>query len=54
MNAASVLQTLYHTLVGLFTGRKTHRMDSEDTPHVESVSERQYFISHIDDYGDCV
>lgn len=55
MKEASVLQTLYDTIVSLFTGRKPHpRADSEDSPHVDSVSERQYFISHIDDYGDCV
>lgn len=55
MNEASVLQALYRTIVRLLTGQKPSTpSDAEETPHVDSVAERLYFISHIDDYGDCV
>ena len=51
------LQSLYQALATLFAGRRPHsQFDSNpyDTPVVESVMQRQYFVSHIDDYCDCV
>lgn len=57
MKTVAALQALYHTLIGLLTGRKPRRQQDAqwlDSPRVESASQRQYFVSHIDDYGDCV
>jgi len=53
MKAVVVLQSLYQSLATLFAGRSTESW-LQEIPHVESVSQRQYFVSHIDDYCDCV
>lgn len=57
MKAATVLQSLYQSLANLFASRHPHpwiESQIQENPKVESVSQRQYFISHIDDYCDCV
>jgi hypothetical protein len=57
MKAVYVLQALYHSVTQLFASRHPHPWNdpqSQENPRVESASQRQYFVSHIDDYCDCV
>lgn len=57
MKAATVLQSLYQSLANLFASRHLRpwtEPQNQENPRVESASQRQYFISHIDDYCDCV
>ena len=57
MKAATVLQSLYQSLASLFASRPLHpwtEPQTQENPKVESASQRQYFVSHIDDYCDCV
>lgn len=57
MKAVTVLQSLYQSLVSLFVSRHHHpwtEPQAQENPKVESASQRQYFVSHIDDYCDCV
>lgn len=55
MKTTSLLQTLYQSISALLAGRTTPLLlDTQETPVTESVSQRQYFVSHIDDYCDCV
>ena len=57
MKAATVLQSLYQSLAKLFASRHLRpwtEPQTQENPKVESASQRQYFVSHIDDYCDCV
>ncbi|WP_165601736.1 hypothetical protein [Methylobacillus sp. MM3] len=57
MKAATVLQSLYQSFAKLFASshlRPWTEPQNQENPKVESASQRQYFVSHIDDYCDCV
>jgi hypothetical protein len=57
MKAVAVLQSLYHSVAHLVAGHHLHSWMEprfQEYPKVESASQRQYFVSHIDDYCDCV
>jgi hypothetical protein len=57
MKAVVVLQSLYQSVANLLPGhhlRPWIDTQIQEIPQVESVSQRQYFVSHIDDYCDCV
>ena len=53
----AILHSLHQALADLFAGRLSHAqldLNPQETPRVDSASQRQYFVSHIDDYCDCV
>lgn len=57
MKAVAVLHAFYQSVTNLFTGYRLHpwiEPQNQENPKVESASQRQYFVSHIDDYCDCV
>ena len=55
MKAAYLLQSLYQSFSAMLAGRPTPLLlDTQEAPVTESVTQRQYFVSHIDDYCDCV
>jgi len=55
MKAVSVLQSLYQAVSNLLTGNPQDSWSEfQEVPQMESVSQRQYLVSHIDDYCDCV
>lgn len=54
MKEVSVLQALYAAFIRLLSSHQDASLDPQETPRVESTSQREYFVSHIDDYCDCV
>lgn len=57
MKAVAVLHSLYQSVANLFTGQHLRpwiEPQNQENPKVESATQRQYFVSHIDDYCDCV
>ena len=55
MKAAYLLQSLYQSFSAMLANRPTPLLlDTQEAPAPESVTQRQYFVSHIDDYCDCV